>query len=144
VENFGLRIFEMADREDRSGKATRGTAKKFLAAANFLELLRVFDAAGVSESVSACRTLCRCSGFAQFSDLFRLTIKFDTQNGKRLILARHYEREGNLPQDLRINQILNRTISLIFLLSDIRRLHYRIPLRTMVYLWRLQTTITSM
>ncbi|OBZ78686.1 Vacuolar protein sorting-associated protein VTA1 [Grifola frondosa] len=43
VENFALKVFAMADNEDRRGEATRGTAKKFLAAANFLELLRVFD-----------------------------------------------------------------------------------------------------
>ncbi|KAI0639666.1 Vta1 like-domain-containing protein [Trametes polyzona] len=44
VENFALRIFAGADNEDRKGNATRNTAKKFLAAANFLELLRVFEA----------------------------------------------------------------------------------------------------
>lgn len=52
VENFALKVFGMADNEDRSGNATRGTAKKFMAAANFLELLKVFDKADVSESVS--------------------------------------------------------------------------------------------
>ncbi|KAI0686809.1 Vta1 like-domain-containing protein [Cytidiella melzeri] len=41
VENFALRVFSMADSEDRKGNATRGTAKKFLAAANFLEVLSV-------------------------------------------------------------------------------------------------------
>ncbi|KAI0814797.1 Vta1 like-domain-containing protein [Irpex lacteus] len=41
VENFALRVFSMADNEDRKGNATRGTAKKFLAAANFLEVLSV-------------------------------------------------------------------------------------------------------
>jgi len=49
VENFALKVFGMADREDRSGNATRATAKKFMAAANFLEMLKVFGAAGVSE-----------------------------------------------------------------------------------------------
>ncbi|KZT75101.1 DUF605-domain-containing protein [Daedalea quercina L-15889] len=43
VENFALKVFAMADNEDRLGQATRGTAKKFLAAANFLEILRTFD-----------------------------------------------------------------------------------------------------
>ncbi|CCM04188.1 uncharacterized protein FIBRA_06354 [Fibroporia radiculosa] len=82
VENFALKVFAMADNEDRRNEATRcvllitkpslpcqyavslpnalslhifvllaltasetnsGTAKKFLAAANFLELLRIFD-----------------------------------------------------------------------------------------------------
>ncbi|GAA6004707.1 hypothetical protein JCM11491_002202 [Sporobolomyces phaffii] len=42
IENFGLKIFATADNEDRKGKATRATARKFLAAANFLELLSVF------------------------------------------------------------------------------------------------------
>ncbi|KAL4241649.1 VTA1 family protein [Abortiporus biennis] len=42
VENFALKIFAMADNEDRKGQATRATAKKFLAAANFLEILSVF------------------------------------------------------------------------------------------------------
>ncbi|KAI0931845.1 hypothetical protein AcW2_000633 [Taiwanofungus camphoratus] len=43
VDNFALKVFAMADNEDRRGAATRGTAKKFLAAANFLELLRIFE-----------------------------------------------------------------------------------------------------
>jgi len=43
VENFALRLFKLADEEDRRGEATRSTAKKFLAAANFLELLKVFE-----------------------------------------------------------------------------------------------------
>ena len=42
VENFALKIFSMADNEDRSGHAKRTTAKKFLAAANFLEVLKIF------------------------------------------------------------------------------------------------------
>ncbi|GAA5937287.1 Vta1p [Sporobolomyces koalae] len=46
IENFGLRIFATADNEDRKGKATRATARKFLAAANFLELLTVFGETG--------------------------------------------------------------------------------------------------
>lgn len=51
VENFALRVFEATDSEDRAGKATRGTAKKFLVAANLLELLEVFNRANVSDSV---------------------------------------------------------------------------------------------
>ncbi|EKM48512.1 uncharacterized protein PHACADRAFT_132349 [Phanerochaete carnosa HHB-10118-sp] len=43
VENFALRVFAAADGEDRKGNATRTTAKKFLAAANFLEVLSVFN-----------------------------------------------------------------------------------------------------
>ncbi|GAA6062220.1 hypothetical protein JCM10212_006455 [Sporobolomyces blumeae] len=46
IENFGIKIFSTADNEDRRGKATRATAKKFLAAANFLELLSVFGEVG--------------------------------------------------------------------------------------------------
>ncbi|GAA5855723.1 hypothetical protein JCM8547_001658 [Rhodosporidiobolus lusitaniae] len=42
VENFGLKLFSQADNEDRKGKATRLTARKFLAAANFLEVLTIF------------------------------------------------------------------------------------------------------
>ncbi|KAG6814128.1 hypothetical protein H0H92_002123 [Tricholoma furcatifolium] len=49
VENFALKVFTMADNEDRAGSATRGTAKKFLASAHFLELLKNFPKAGVTE-----------------------------------------------------------------------------------------------
>lgn len=42
VENFALKVFVGADNEDRSGKATRATAKKFLAAGQFIELLKIF------------------------------------------------------------------------------------------------------
>lgn len=69
VENFALRVFTSADNEDRAGKATRcvqaetvsglvlivtgrPTAKKFLAAANFLEVLKVFPQSEISEGVS--------------------------------------------------------------------------------------------
>ncbi|GAA5975192.1 hypothetical protein JCM11641_004389 [Rhodosporidiobolus odoratus] len=45
IENFGLKIFAVADGEDRKGKASRVTARKFLAAANFLELLSIFGEA---------------------------------------------------------------------------------------------------
>ncbi|KAF8588497.1 DUF605-domain-containing protein [Ramaria rubella] len=43
IENFALRVFNMADNEDRREQATRSTAKKFLASANFFELLHIFD-----------------------------------------------------------------------------------------------------
>ncbi|SPO23138.1 uncharacterized protein UTRI_01816 [Ustilago trichophora] len=42
VENFALKVFVGADNEDRAGKATRATAKKFLAAGQFIELLKIF------------------------------------------------------------------------------------------------------
>ncbi|KAF8627250.1 hypothetical protein AX15_004457 [Amanita polypyramis BW_CC] len=51
VENFALRVFSLADNEDRNGDATRATAKKFLAAANFLEVLNVFPKTEVSDSI---------------------------------------------------------------------------------------------
>ncbi|TFK30916.1 DUF605-domain-containing protein [Coprinopsis marcescibilis] len=50
VENFALKIFTSADNEDRDGRATRTTAKRFLAAANFLEVLKTFPASDVSET----------------------------------------------------------------------------------------------
>ncbi|KAJ7446490.1 Vta1 like-domain-containing protein [Mycena galericulata] len=50
VENFALRVFSMADNEDRSGAGNRSTAKKFLAAANFLEVLKTFPKTEVSDS----------------------------------------------------------------------------------------------
>ncbi|CAE6432838.1 unnamed protein product [Rhizoctonia solani] len=43
VENFADRIFVMADEEDRRGAASRSTAKKFLAAGQFFDLLGAFD-----------------------------------------------------------------------------------------------------
>ncbi|KAJ3036196.1 hypothetical protein HDV00_002992 [Rhizophlyctis rosea] len=42
IENFALKIFLNADNEDRNGGASKKTAKTFLAAAIFLELLKVF------------------------------------------------------------------------------------------------------
>ncbi|PPQ82643.1 hypothetical protein CVT25_007572 [Psilocybe cyanescens] len=50
LENFALKVFANADNEDRGGRATRSTAKKFLAAANFLEVLKTFPKSDVSES----------------------------------------------------------------------------------------------
>ena len=52
VENFALRLFASADNEDRRGAATRKTAKKFLAAATFFEVLNVFEDRGPWEAVS--------------------------------------------------------------------------------------------
>ncbi|GAN08445.1 vacuolar protein sorting-associated protein VTA1 homolog isoform X1 [Mucor ambiguus] len=42
VENFALKIFINADNEDRAGKSSKKTAKTFLAASIFLELLKTF------------------------------------------------------------------------------------------------------
>ncbi|CAA7265901.1 unnamed protein product [Cyclocybe aegerita] len=50
VENFALKVFANADNEDRSGRTTRSTAKKFLAAANFLEVLKTFTQVDITES----------------------------------------------------------------------------------------------
>ncbi|PVG02259.1 DUF605-domain-containing protein [Serendipita vermifera] len=43
IENFALKVFHNADNEDRKGGSNRSTAKKFLAASNFFELLTLFD-----------------------------------------------------------------------------------------------------
>ncbi|KIY43892.1 DUF605-domain-containing protein, partial [Fistulina hepatica ATCC 64428] len=51
VENFALKVFGVADHEDRAGKATRATAKKFLAASNFLEVTRIFPKTEGSELI---------------------------------------------------------------------------------------------
>ncbi|KAH9065818.1 Vta1 like-domain-containing protein [Lactarius vividus] len=50
VENFALKVFASADDEDRRGAATRKTAKKFLAAATFFEVLNVFEDRGPWEA----------------------------------------------------------------------------------------------
>jgi hypothetical protein len=42
VANFALRVFKMADDEDRSGKADKNTAKNFLASSQFMEVLGQF------------------------------------------------------------------------------------------------------
>ncbi|KAH8551451.1 Vta1 like-domain-containing protein, partial [Umbelopsis sp. PMI_123] len=42
IENFGLKVFENADNEDRAGRASKKTAKTFLAASVFLEILKTF------------------------------------------------------------------------------------------------------
>ena len=52
VENFALKVFASADDEDRRGAVTRKTAKKFLAAASFFEILNVFEDRGPWETVS--------------------------------------------------------------------------------------------
>ncbi|PPQ99556.1 hypothetical protein CVT24_005344 [Panaeolus cyanescens] len=50
VENFALKVFASADNEDRAGRASKATAKKFLAAANFLEILKTFPKKDVADS----------------------------------------------------------------------------------------------
>ena len=52
VENFALRVFASADDEDRRGIATVKTAKKFVAAATFFDVLNVFEDRGPWEAVS--------------------------------------------------------------------------------------------
>ncbi|ORX58296.1 DUF605-domain-containing protein [Hesseltinella vesiculosa] len=42
IENFALKVFINADNEDRAGKGSKKTAKTFLAASIFLELLKTF------------------------------------------------------------------------------------------------------
>ncbi|KAF9425291.1 hypothetical protein BGZ94_007677 [Podila epigama] len=42
IENFAIKIFSKADDEDHDGQSSQKTAKNFVAAANFLELLKVF------------------------------------------------------------------------------------------------------
>lgn len=42
VENVALKVFGGADDEDRRGKASRATARRFLVAANFIEVLTNF------------------------------------------------------------------------------------------------------
>ncbi|KAF9041747.1 hypothetical protein BDZ89DRAFT_944490 [Hymenopellis radicata] len=42
VENFAVKVFSMADNEDRKGAATRHVDSKFLAAAHFLDVLKTF------------------------------------------------------------------------------------------------------
>lgn len=53
VENFALKVFQAADDEDRAGRATKSTAKKFLAASNFFEVLKVFPKSEISDAVEA-------------------------------------------------------------------------------------------
>ncbi|KAG8703191.1 hypothetical protein FRC08_003017 [Ceratobasidium sp. 394] len=42
IRRFGFNVFEAANNEDIQGNASRATAKKFLAASYFLEILRLF------------------------------------------------------------------------------------------------------
>lgn len=44
VENMALKVFGGADAEDRAGKATKATARRFLVAGNFIEVLTNFGA----------------------------------------------------------------------------------------------------
>lgn len=102
VENFGLRIFGMADNEDRKGEATRfvihqcakleilthytihrATAKKFLAAANFLEVLKIFPKTPISEAVRGSRS--SISAYNVDVSLYRAKRKSSIRNGKLLI-----------------------------------------------------------
>ncbi|KAL4070632.1 DUF605-domain-containing protein [Scleroderma citrinum] len=53
VENFALKVFKAADDEDRAGRATKATAKKFLAASNFFEVLKIFPKSEISETTEA-------------------------------------------------------------------------------------------
>ncbi|KAF8506783.1 Vta1 like-domain-containing protein [Russula emetica] len=50
VENFALKVFASADNEDRHGVPTRKTAKKFLAASTFFDVLNVFEDRGAWEA----------------------------------------------------------------------------------------------
>lgn len=92
VENFALKVFGMTDSEDRAGKATRGTAKKFLVAANLLELLQVFDKANVSDSVRHHHVH---SSYRVPTDRLRSMIKFDMPSGKQRISQRLSVKDGN-------------------------------------------------
>ncbi|KAG8810502.1 hypothetical protein FRC17_002912 [Serendipita sp. 399] len=51
IERFALKVFTNADNEDRKGESTRSTAKKFLAASNFFELLSIFDSKILSQEI---------------------------------------------------------------------------------------------
>ncbi|KAI8620900.1 Vta1 like-domain-containing protein [Chytriomyces sp. MP71] len=57
VENFALGIFTRADDEDRAGKASKKTAKSFLAASTFVEVLKGFGPIddGVAEKIKYSR-----------------------------------------------------------------------------------------
>ncbi|KAI5451314.1 hypothetical protein NCC49_001909 [Naganishia albida] len=44
VENFAMKVFLQADDEDRAGKASKATIRKFVVAAQFMEVLRCFEA----------------------------------------------------------------------------------------------------
>ena len=49
VENYGSRLFDLADSQDRSGDATLNTVKSYLAASQVFEALSIFDE--ISEEV---------------------------------------------------------------------------------------------
>lgn len=53
VENFALKVFQSVDDEDRAGRANKSTAKKFLAASNFFEVLKVFPKSEISGTAEA-------------------------------------------------------------------------------------------
>ena len=110
VENFALRVFTMADNEDRSGGANRfvsssiawpcsmnashrSTAKKFLAAANFLEVLKTFPKSEVSDSVLVFYFTAHSW---ILNHLLRTKKRFDTRNGKQQILPNHFVKAESL------------------------------------------------
>jgi len=49
--NFAMEVFEKADAQDLAGKAGKGTAKVFYAAAVFLEMLQHFSSEGEGEGI---------------------------------------------------------------------------------------------
>lgn len=73
VENFALKVFASADNEDRRGVATRKTAKKFLAASTFFDVLNVFEDLGPWEAVSPSPFSPRVS-FLRFVRLTRILL----------------------------------------------------------------------
>ncbi|CAK5264947.1 unnamed protein product, partial [Mycena citricolor] len=86
VENFALRVFAAADNEDRSGNVTRSTAKKFLAAAHFLEVLKTFPKSEVSESASLVFSFFSSASLT-WQD--RAKKKSDMRNGRLPISQKH-------------------------------------------------------
>lgn len=55
VENTVLKVFAGADNEDRTGNASRATARRFLAAGNFIEVLTNFGPLDVDVSCGQAR-----------------------------------------------------------------------------------------
>lgn len=123
VENFGLKIFAAADNEDRRGAATRcdavrsaqehlsdhmllrSTAKKFLAASNFLEVLRVFPKIEIPDSVIFLPSYT----FAGTDIRSRLRRRSNMRNGKRWISPRPSRKAVNQRRGLQVHlQKMNR------------------------------------
>jgi vacuolar protein sorting-associated protein VTA1 len=109
VENFALGVFAMADNEDRAGNGNRfvstavnclhplnasyrSTAKKFLAAANFLEVLKTFPKSEVAESVQAVSFTIQS---LTLNHLVRMKKRFDTRDGKQQILPKLFVKAGS-------------------------------------------------